>query len=119
MTKTAIHFFLIILCGSIGASLIGGGFAAIIGSLAPDFVSDLFGGYKEELPYPIRYATAVGMIWGVFIGAAVAGFSCALSVALRLIKLRINFKNSNSSNSSNGEQGSAHQSTTRSESKSE
>jgi len=89
MAKTAIHFFLIILVGAIGAALVGGGFAAIIGLLAPEFVNDLFGGYEEELPHPVRYATAVGMIWGVFIGAAAASFSCALSVVIRLIKLRI------------------------------
>ena len=89
MAKTAIHFFLIILVGAIGAALVGGGFAAIIGLLAPEFVNDLFGGYEEELPHPVRYATAVGMIWGVFIGAAAASFSCGLSVVIRLIKLRI------------------------------
>ena len=94
MAKTAIHFFLIILVGAIGAAVIGGCFAAVIGLLAPEFVTDLFGGFQEELPHPVRYATAVGMIWGVFIGAAAASFSCALSVIIRLIKLRIEIKSS-------------------------
>lgn len=92
MTKTAIHFFLIILAGAIRAAVVGGGFAALIGSLSPDFVNNLFGGYGEELSHPVRYAASVGMIWGVFIGAGVAGFCCALSVVLRLISLRIDFK---------------------------
>ena len=94
MAKTAIHFFLIILVGAIGAALVGGCFAAIIGLLAPDFVNNLFGGFQEKLPHPVRYAAAVGMIWGVFIGAAAASFSCALSVVIRLIKLRIEVKSS-------------------------
>lgn len=39
-----------------------------------------------------RYAFSVGMIRGLFIGAAVGGFACGLSVLLGLIKLRIDFK---------------------------
>ena len=89
MLKTATSFFLLILLGSIGSALLGGAFAALIGYLSPDFVSNLFGGYNEELKDPISYAGSVGMIWGLFIGAAVAGFSCGLSVVLKLVKLRI------------------------------
>ncbi|MEM9081254.1 MAG: hypothetical protein AAGC74_11245 [Verrucomicrobiota bacterium] len=89
MTKTAIQFFFIILLGSLLSAIIGGAFAAVIGALAPEFVSDLFAAYQEELDKPIAYAATVGMIWGIFIGAAVAGFSCFLSVLLRLVKLRI------------------------------
>jgi hypothetical protein len=64
-------------------------FAALVGLLSPEFVSDLFAGYEEEFSHPIRYAASVGMIWGVFIGAAVAGFACGLSVLLKLFKLNI------------------------------
>lgn len=85
MTKTAIHFFLIILLGALGSSALGALFAALIGGVAPEFVTDLFGARSQELDQPVRYAAVVGMIWGVFIGTAVACFACALSVAWRVL----------------------------------
>jgi large-conductance mechanosensitive channel len=85
MTKIAIQFFFIILAGSLLSALIGGGFGAIVGVLSPDFVNHLFASYQEELAAPVRYAFSVGLIWGLFIGAAVTGFSCALSVFIKLV----------------------------------
>ena len=55
--------------------------------VSPDFVSDLFG--VEEDANVSRYAFSIGMIWGFFIGAAVGGFVCGLSVLLRILKLWI------------------------------
>ena len=45
--KNGNSLFLIILVGAIGAALVGGCFAAIIGLLAPDFVNNLFGEFQE------------------------------------------------------------------------
>lgn len=89
MTKTAIHFFLIILSGALASAVLGGLFAALVGGLAPEFVADLFARDLREMADPTRYAASVGMIWGVFIGAVVAAFACGLSVVLKLIGLRV------------------------------
>ena len=88
MIKTAIGFFLIILLGSLLSSLLGGAFAWAISAISPEFVTGLFSFSKEHAGVS-RYAFTVGMIWGLFIGAAVSGFSCFLSTLLKLIRLRI------------------------------
>lgn len=55
--------------------------------LSPEYIQGLF--VLKEGVSAVRYASTVGMIWGLFIGAAVGGFSAALSVLLNLIRLRI------------------------------
>ena len=60
----------------------------VVAMVSPDFVSGLF--WMKDGVDVVRYAFSVGMIWGLFIGAAVGGFACGLSVLLGLIKLRIN-----------------------------
>jgi hypothetical protein len=88
MTRTAIHFFVIILVASLLSALLGGLFALLIATISPEFISGLFslGDGQEGVA---GYAFSVGMIWGLFIGAAVAGFSCLLSTVLKLIRLKI------------------------------
>ena len=71
MTKTAVGFFLIILVGALVAALIGGAFAALIAKISPQFVTGHFS-LKPEDGSVARYAFSVGMIWGLFSGAAVA-----------------------------------------------
>ncbi len=88
MIKTAIGFFFVILIGSLLSSLLGGLFALMISTISPEFVSGLFSLAKESGSVS-RYAFTVGLIWGLFIGAAVSGFTCLLSTLLKLIKLRI------------------------------
>lgn len=88
MIKTAAGFFLVILLGALLSSFLGGLFAWIIAAISPEFVSGLFSLAKEEGSVG-RYAITVGMIWGLFIGAAVSGFACLLSTLLKLIRLRI------------------------------
>ena len=90
MVKTAIQLFGVVLGGALASAMLGGLFAMVIAMVSPDFVTDLFG-VKEGVSAS-RYAFSVGMIWGLFIGAAVGGFACGLSVLLGLIKLRIDFK---------------------------
>ena len=89
MTRIAISFFLTILIASLLSSLIGGLFAMAIGWISPEFVSGMFGLHGEQHVNIQRYAFSIGMIWGLFIGAAVSGFCCLLSVVLKLIRLRI------------------------------
>ncbi|MEP2776638.1 MAG: hypothetical protein ABJQ29_10620 [Luteolibacter sp.] len=90
MVKTAIQLFGVVLGGALVSALLGGLFAMAVALISPDFVSGLFG-VKEDVSVA-RYAFSVGMIWGLFIGAAVGGFACGLSVLLGLIKLRVNLK---------------------------
>jgi len=91
MVKTAIQLFGVVLAGALISAILGGLFAMIVALISPDFVSGLFS-LKENVS-AARYAFSVGMIWGLFIGAAVSGFACGLSVLLGLLKLRINIGN--------------------------
>jgi hypothetical protein len=88
MVKIAIQLFGVVLGGALISAILGGLFAMIIAMISPDFVSGLFG-VKENVSVT-RYAFSIGMIWGLFIGAAVGGFAGGLSVLLGLLKLRIN-----------------------------
>lgn len=99
MSKTAIQFFLIILAGAICAAVLGGIFGAVIGLLAPDFAGDLFAERGKKLPHPVNYSASVGMVFGLFIGAAVACFSCGLSAILRLRSLKVDLSSGGAGNS--------------------
>lgn len=90
MVKTAIQLFGVVLGAALVSAVLGGLFAMLVVVVSPEFVSGLFS--LEEDVSLARYAFSVGMIWGLFIGAAVGGFACGLSVLLGLIKLRIDFK---------------------------
>ncbi len=91
MVKTAIQLFCVIVVGAIASAILGGLFAMVVALVSPEFISGLFS--LEDGVSPSRYAFSVGMIWGLFIGAAVGGFACGLSVLLGLLKLRINIGN--------------------------
>ncbi len=86
--KIAIGYFLLILLSSLLAAVLGGLFAMTIAMISPEFIKSLFS-LEHEDGSVTRYAATVGMIWGLFIGAAVSGFSCFLSVVLKIIRLRI------------------------------
>jgi Na+(H+)/acetate symporter ActP len=84
--KTVIGFFVAILIGTILAALVGGAFGALVATISPEFVNGLFN-LKEEAG-AVRYACAVGMIWGVFIGAAASGFACFLAAVIKVLRIR-------------------------------
>jgi len=82
---TFLRYFFYIVAGALVSSVIGGLFAAIIAFISPEFVKGLFSPAAEaNLP---RYAAAVGMIWGVFLGTAVMAFSLLLVTAVQVTKL--------------------------------
>ena len=85
--KGAIGFFVIILIGTLVAALVGGAFGALVAIISPEFVSELFG--TEAETGIVRYAFAVGMIWGVFIGAAVSSFACFLTAVIKILRIRL------------------------------
>ena len=82
---TFLRYFFYIVAGALASSVIGGLFACIVAFISPDFVKGLFSPAAEaNLP---RYAAAVGMIWGIFLGTAVMGFSLLLVTALQVTRL--------------------------------
>ena len=88
LVKTATGYFLLVLIGSLLASLIGGAFALLIATISPEFVKGLFS-LKPEDGSITRYAFTVGMIFGLFIGVGVSSFACLLTTAVKIIRLRI------------------------------
>jgi len=94
--RTAIGFFVIILLGALLSALVGGGFGAGVAAISPEFVAGLFS-HKTEAGI-VRYAFAVGMIWGVFIGAAVSGFACFLAVVIKILRIRLEYRKEQEAN---------------------
>jgi hypothetical protein len=95
-TKSAIGFLSIIVVGALLSAVLGGAFAALIGTVSPEFVGSVFGNAPEE--GIVRYALSVGMIWGLFIGAAVSGFACFLAVVIKILKIRFEYKRDGKAN---------------------
>jgi len=95
-TRTAIGFFCIILIGSLVSAFLGGAFGALIATISPEFVNELFRPKAEQTI--IRYAFAVGMIWGLFIGAAVSGFACLLAAVLKILRIRLEYQKEKEAN---------------------
>jgi len=82
---TFLRYFLYVLLAALLSAAVGGGFAFTIGHLSPEFVKGLFAPpVGASLP---RYAAAVGAIWGVFIGAAVMGFSLGLVTLVQIARV--------------------------------
>jgi hypothetical protein len=79
-----IRNFLSILAAALGSSVLGGIFAAVVALVSPEFVRGLA---ESKAPESIvRYAAGLGMIWGLFLGTAVMGFSLLISTLVRLTK---------------------------------
>jgi MFS family permease len=90
--KTAVAFFAIILVGALLSALVGGAFGALVATISPDFVA-----VKAEAGI-VRYAFAVGMIWGVVIGAAVSGFTCFLAAIIKILRIRLEYRKEQETN---------------------
>ena len=76
---TFLRYFIYIVCGALVSSAVGGVFACVVALISPQFVSSLFA--RDAADSLVRYAAAVGMIWGIFLGTAVMGF-CLLLVTI-------------------------------------
>ena len=81
---TFLRYFIYVLGAALVSALVGGGFAALIGTISPEFVKGLFG-VPEGASIP-SYAAAVGAIWGVFIGAGVMGFCLGLVTLVQIAR---------------------------------
>jgi hypothetical protein len=82
--KSAVGYFVIILCGSLFSAALGAGFGALIAAISPEFVVNLF--VLESEAAIVRYSLVVGMIWGLFIGGGVSGFGCLLAAMAKGMK---------------------------------
>jgi len=74
---TFLRYFLYIVGAALLSSAIGCAFACVVAVISPDFVATLFS-VSASSHSLVRYAAAVGMIWGLFLGTAVMGFSLLL-----------------------------------------
>ena len=76
--------FLFIVGAALGSSVLGALFACVVAWVSPDFVRTLF-----AVPHDvsvIRYAASLGMIWGLFLGTAVMGFSLLIATLVKLTR---------------------------------
>ena len=82
---TFLRYFLYIVAGALVSSVLGGLFACVVALISPEFVTTLFGhATRGSL---VRYAAGVGMIWGLFLGTAVMGFSLGLVTVVQVARV--------------------------------
>ncbi len=74
--------FLLILAAALGSSILGAIFAAVVALVSPEFVTTLFS--RPVTGSVTRYAAGVGMVWGLFLGTAVMGFSLLIGTLAKL-----------------------------------
>ncbi|CAK0780267.1 DUF4064 domain-containing protein [Gammaproteobacteria bacterium] len=87
--EDAVGFFIIIVVGSLLSALIGGGFGALVATISPEFITGLFS--LKVADGVVRYAFAVGMVFGLFIGSVVSVFVCFLAGIIKILKLRYEY----------------------------
>jgi hypothetical protein len=82
---TFLKYFIFIVAGALVSSALGGVFACVVAFVSPEFVKGLFS--PPAGSSLVRYAAAMGMIWGLFLGTAVMGFSLLLVTAVQVARL--------------------------------
>jgi hypothetical protein len=80
-----LRYFIYIVGGALASSALGGLFACVVALISPEFVSSLFNRAADGSLF--RYAAGVGMIWGLFLGTAVMGFSLALVTLVQIARV--------------------------------
>ena len=76
--------FLFIVGAALGSSVVGGVFGVVVALVSPGLVRSLSSSTAPESV--VRYAAGLGMIWGLFLGVAVMGFSLLISTLVRLTR---------------------------------
>src|SRR5437764_15175216 len=85
---TFLRYFFYIVCGALLSSVLGGIFACVVALISPEFVAGLFSPSASAAGHSlVRYAAAVGMIWGIFRGTAVMAFSLLLVTAVNVARI--------------------------------
>jgi hypothetical protein len=82
---TFLRYFFYIVGGALLSSALGGLFACAVAIVSPDFVHGLF--VPPQGASLARYAAGVGMIWGIFLGTAVMGFSLLLVTLVTIARV--------------------------------
>ena len=82
---TFFRYFLYVVAGALASSALGGLFACAVALISPEFVSTLFGRTADGSL--MRYAAGIGMIWGLFLGTAVMGFSLLLVTLVQIARI--------------------------------
>jgi len=82
---TFLRYFLYVVAGALVSSALGGLFACAVALVSPEFVRTLFG--HDAHGSLVRYAAGVGMIWGLFLGTAVMGFSLLLVTLIQVARI--------------------------------
>jgi hypothetical protein len=78
--------FLLTLAAALLSAVVGSLFGAGIAALSPELISNLFGPNTGSL---VRYAAAVGAIWGVFIGTAAMLAGLAIAAIVNWFRPRV------------------------------
>ncbi len=81
---TFVRNFLSIVGAALGSSILGGLLGCIVAVVSPEFVKSLTA--PPDTGSLVRYAAGLGMIWGLFLGTAVMGFSLLIAAVVRLTK---------------------------------
>ncbi|MEO7931962.1 MAG: hypothetical protein ABIT76_02280 [Chthoniobacterales bacterium] len=82
---TFLKYFLAIVAAALVSALLGGVFAAGVAWISPEFVKGWF--MPPTGSDPVRFAAALGMIWGLFLGTGVMGFCILVTTLLTIVKL--------------------------------
>lgn len=78
-----LKYFVFIIAGALFSALLGGFFGVVVLLVSPEFADNLFG-YSADGNIT-GYVFAVGMIWGLFIGAPFAAFACLLTILNKIV----------------------------------
>ena len=85
---TFLRYFFYIVSGALLSSALGGIFACVVALISPEFVAGLFSPSASAAGHSlVRYAAAVGMIWGIFLGTAVMAFSLLLVTSVNVARI--------------------------------
>jgi hypothetical protein len=80
-TKAMKIFFLIVIAG-LGCAALGGGFGWLVGILSPEFIALLV--QPDPVSEPERMGAALGLVSGLFLGAATMGFGLVVEALWQL-----------------------------------
>ncbi len=82
---TFLRYFLYIVGAALLSAMLGGVFAAGVAWISPEFVKGWF--MPPSGSDPVRFAAALGMIWGLFLGTGVMGFCILVTTLVTIVKL--------------------------------
>ena len=83
----ALRYFGCIVGAALVSAALGGLFGAVVAWVSPEFAQSLLSPRCDCIS---RYAAAVGMIWGLFLGAGCMGFALAIASAVAIFGRRKN-----------------------------